>query len=308
MHSSACDWRIAPTILYLRDLQMTMTLRQTFSLYDKNPALAELEDFRWTQRAAFTLYGARVGVRTNSAAALRALRAMFPPQWREFSGARVDWLYSLRVARATRQERAPMHSLYSNGEHIAQARDLKPLAETFEREMQLAVAQAARRKVFVHAGVVGWRGRAIVIPGRTFTGKSTLVHALVRAGAEYYSDEYAVLDEQARVHPFARPLALRDEYMMNRKLPYAELGGVIGTRPIPVGTILVAKYRAGANWRPRQLTPGLGTLALLDNTVTARSGQPIVLEILARVAQNAIILKSARGEAKKFAAQLLELL
>ena len=44
--------------------------------------------------------------------------------------------------------------------------------------------------------IVTWgRGRAIVIPGRTFSGKSTLVAELVRAGATYYSDEYAVEDE-----------------------------------------------------------------------------------------------------------------
>jgi hypothetical protein len=31
------------------------------------------------------------------------------------------------------------------------------------------------------------------------------VAELVRAGATYYSDEFAVLDSRGRVHPFPRP-------------------------------------------------------------------------------------------------------
>src|SRR5262245_29166046 len=64
------------------------------------------------------------------------------------------------------------------------------------------VAQRSRAMLFVHAGVVGWRGLAIVIPGRSHSGKSTLVAELVRRGAVYYSDEFAVLDETGRVHPY----------------------------------------------------------------------------------------------------------
>jgi len=81
--------------------------------------------------------------------------------------------------------------------------------EAFETDLQLYVAEMAPRRLFVHAGVVGWRGQAIIIPGRTFTGKTTLVAALVKAGATYYSDEYAVLDVRGRVHPYARPLGIR---------------------------------------------------------------------------------------------------
>ena len=132
------------------------------------------------------------------------------------------------------------------------------------------------------------------------------MHQLVRAGATYYSDEYAVLDEKGKVHPYARELALRDESHANQKMSFQELGGKIGKRPIPVGTILVTKYRERGRWRPKPLTPGLGALELLANTVTARSGQPIVLEVLTRVAKNAEILKSARGEASVFAPLLLK--
>jgi hypothetical protein len=34
----------------------------------------------------------------------------------------------------------------------------------------------------------------------SYSGKTTLVSELIRAGATYYSDEYAVIDERGRVH------------------------------------------------------------------------------------------------------------
>src|SRR5205814_1077566 len=42
------------------------------------------------------------------------------------------------------------------------------------QDIDQAVARRSPRRLFVHAGVVGWRGIAIVIPGRRATGKSTL--------------------------------------------------------------------------------------------------------------------------------------
>lgn len=270
--------------------------------------MINLEQLAWTDYAAFTLFGARIGIRSNNVEALAALAHGFPPHWKPYAGHSVDWQYSLWLAPPTRSGRRPFHTLYSNDGLLSRARDLDLLVNAFERDVQLAVAQKARRRVFVHAGVVGWKGRAVVIPARSYSGKSTLVRELVRAGAVYYSDEYAVLDERGQVHPFARQLALRDANQANQKMSFEELGGTIGKRPIPVGTILVTRYREHARWRPKPLTPGLGALELLANTVTARSGQPIVLEVLTRVAKTANILKGARGEASICAGQLLKYL
>lgn len=270
--------------------------------------MINLEQLAWTDYSAFSLFGARIGIRSNNVEALAALARGFPPHWKTYGGHSIDWQYSLWLAPPTRSGRRPFHTLYSNGEQLARARDLDVLVNAFERDVQLAVAQKARRRVFVHAGVVGWNGRAIVIPARSYSGKSTLVRELVRAGAVYYSDEYAVLDERGNVHPFARQLALRDASQANQKMSFEELGGTVGKRPIPVATILVTRYREHARWRPKRLSPGLGALELLANTVTARSGQPIVLEVLARVAENANILKGTRGEADAFVGELLKYL
>ncbi len=279
---------------------------------DKSPAhfytprgMVNLDRLHWFHFFAFTLYGARIGIRSNESLGLTELEQGLPPHWKVYTRPNVDWQYSLLLSPPTRSGRKPFHTLYSNNELYARSRDLNVLVEAFERDVQLAVAQKARGRVFVHAGVVGWQGKAIVIPGKSYSGKSTLVRELVRAGATYYSDEYAVLDNQGNVYPFARQLTLRDERQVNQKLPFADLGGKIGKRPIPVGTVLVAKYGGNTRWRPRTLSPGLGSLELLANTVMARSGKPIVLQAITRVAANSVILKGSRGEARPFVERLL---
>lgn len=255
---------------------------------------------------AFTLYGARIGIRANDGDGLRPLLDKFPPGWRVQESPIVDWLYSVRVGKATRPGIRPFHLLYSNLQRLARTHEPQQLIEAFERDVQLAVAQTARGKVFVHAGVVGWQGRAILIPGKTFTGKSTLVAELVRSGATYYSDEYAVLDAKGRVYPFARPPALRDEQARHYPLPTELWSAQVGTKPLRVGLVLVTSYRAGAQWRARRLTPGLGALELLSNTVATRTRQSMILETLAHVTQSAKIVKGTRGEAAPFAPFVLD--
>jgi hypothetical protein len=64
---------------------------------------------------------------------------------------------------------------------------------------------------FLYAGVVAWQGHAIVFPGRSLSGKTTLVREMLRLGATYYSDEFAVVDNSGLVHSFPRPLGIRED-------------------------------------------------------------------------------------------------
>ena len=94
------------------------------------------------------------------------------------------------------------------------------------------IALHAPNHVFVHAGVVGVEDRAIVLPGRSFAGKTTLVAALVKAGAEYWSDEYAVLDADGLVHPYPKPLSVRiNDTRETDEQPVESLGGRAGEGP-----------------------------------------------------------------------------
>jgi len=63
--------------------------------------------------------------------------------------------------------------------------------------------------VVLHAGVVSYRGRGILMPAPQDHGKSTLTTALVRAGCAFLSDEAAPIDPSTGVvRPFPRPILL----------------------------------------------------------------------------------------------------
>jgi hypothetical protein len=175
----------------------------------------------------------------------------------------------------------------------------------FDTEMRLFIARKAPGVIFVHAGVVAHRGKTIVLPGLSFAGKTTLVAALVRAGARYYSDEFAVLDENGLVHPYAKRLSLRDENLIQFEHPVESFGGTAGDEPLPVGLIAVTSYKPGGEWQPRRLTAGEGAMAMLSNTVPARERPEESLRAVKRAVGGAIALESERGEAEALAPLLL---
>jgi len=187
--------------------------------------------------------------------------------------------------------------------------NLEELYAALESDMDFYLAQAARQKLFVHAGVVAWKGRAIVIPGRSQSGKTTLVRAFLQAGASYYSDEYAVFDRRGRVYPFPRPLSIRgDSGQIRSRLSAESLGCQTGTDPLPVGLVTFTRYKAGSRWKPKALSAGRGTLGLLANTLAARNQPDRALATLGRVARQAPVLTGTRGEADETVASIFRLL
>jgi hypothetical protein len=270
--------------------------------------MEKLDRLGWTAGLSFQAFGVRVGVRVNRPEVLDRIREHLPPGWKPSNSPVVKRLYSLKVGGETsRPNLRHFHLLFGNVVRMGRSFDLESLLQIFESDLQLYVAEAAPGRVFVHAGVVGWRGRAIVIPGRSFSGKSTLVAELVRAGASYYSDEYAVLDSSGRVHAYPRKLALREDgSTYPRRLSVESLGGLCGVKPLHVGLVVVTKFREGATWRPRALSPGQGMLALLDNTISIQSKPEAAFPVLRQVASDAAILKSARGEARHMVDSILK--
>ena len=109
--------------------------------------------------------------------------------------------------------------------------------ELLDAKVRLHIAQHAPGWTFVHAGTVAVDGYAIVLPGSSFTGKTTLVRALIEQGADYLSDEYAVFDATGLVHPYPKPLSIRPGDGTRRAVDIsaASLGATTGDRALPVG-------------------------------------------------------------------------
>lgn len=184
--------------------------------------------------------------------------------------------------------------------------DLSTAVGELDARVRRLVATHAPRHVFVHAGVVARSGRALVLPAPTFAGKTELVGALVSAGAVYYSDEYAVLDEHGLVQPYARPLSLRPRHGRGGgHVTAGALGGSSGTEPAPVGLIAATSYDPAATWAPAERSPAEGVLLMLAHAGQARDDPARVLDVLQRASGDARVLEGPRGEAAPTAAALL---
>lgn len=268
--------------------------------------MKKVDRLGWAVGFSLKTYGIRVGVRLNDPASLKRVCDHLPAEWERSSSPIVDRLYSIIIGGQDRRNVRRFNLLYGDHVRLARSEETDDVFDTFESDLRLTVAEFARYRVFVHAGVVGWKGKAIVIPGRSYSGKSTLVAELVRAGATYYSDEFAVFDSQGRVHPFKKALELRrpGEFKQAR-LDVAQLGGHAGRKPLPVQLVVLTHYRKDARWRPRRLSGGLGILQLFSNTVSARRSPDKALSALQHLAHTAEFLKGPRGEATELAQAIL---
>jgi hypothetical protein len=263
--------------------------------------MAKLDRLVWADGMSFTAYGVRVGLRVNDKALLKQLIPRLPPGARPSHVRTTNHLYSMTgFVNGSKGRVTRLNLGYWNLLRFARTRSFDDLLEQFESHLQLTVAEYAPRRVFVHAGVVGWKGKAILIPGSSFSGKSSLVAELLRAGATYYSDEYAVIDASGRVHPYARDLRMRSSDGVGRKRrPAADFGASTGSNPLPVALVISTRFKDGARWRPRELSRGKSVLELLANTVSARSQPEMALGFLTKAVDSATSVKGVRGEASE---------
>jgi hypothetical protein len=262
-------------------------------------SLVRSAQIRWAGEFVFGGYGARIGVRFTDPELGGQLVLRPSPGTRLTSLGKVD--RTLSVFRSSDR-----YWIYCDGEMKCQPELRADLLDAFDTHLRAAFAEFSRKKLFVHSGAVGWKGKAIILPGPSRAGKTTMVAGLVKAGAVYFSDEYAVLDEKGRVHPFAKPLSLR-QTRRSRQLetPVETLGGTTARSPLPVGLVVMAKYRGGARWNPETLSPGEGALAIMANTIAARRWPTLTLSVLGAVADRAPVIRSDRGEAHEVAHKLL---
>lgn len=256
---------------------------------------------------SFQSFGVNIGVRVDSRELLSTIEGdldkINPHGFEVIAAAEVEHLFEIKSKKNKIFE-------ITKGEELlwSETKDFLPFLES---QIRLAIAEYARSKVFLHAGAVGWRGRAIIIPARSFSGKTTLVAELVRRGALYYSDDLAVLDGEGLLHPFHRQLSLRGQEAKWNQIDVSveALGGTAGFEPLPVGIVLITEYKKEnknpKKWKPTILSGGRGILEILSHTIPIRYSPKFSLEVLNKVAGCAIICKSQRGEAEEFVDLLL---
>jgi hypothetical protein len=259
---------------------------------------------------AFETFGIRFGIGVDDPGLWPRIAPLIPPHSRPCDAKAIDQHFTL-----ISNESGTFTLLYDirDGQRLGLNQVLTYVASDVDLPMALGmlddylrsvIGMRAADRIFIHGGAVAYRDRMIVLPGVALNGKSTLVAALVRAGATYYSDKFIVLDEEGRVHPYASSIPLGDAGVGGNhgRSP----GGQIGREPLPVGAIVLTGYLPGAAWDPKPLSPGEGVLALASLAVPVHDRQEEVMGVIRRVFDAApLVVQSDRDEAEPVAASLL---
>jgi hypothetical protein len=170
--------------------------------------------------------------------------------------------------------------------------------------LALFAAEHLAARVAIHAGVAARGGRAIVLPGPSFAGKSTLCAALGEAGATVLTDELALVDPSAStVTGWHRPLRLRQPDGSVRSIQLAETDGVA----LDVSALVFPVYEADTDEviEVEPLTPGDAVLALLANTVSAQVAPERAFDTAVALARSAPAVRIRHRDAAAVADLLL---
>lgn len=152
--------------------------------------------------------------------------------------------------------------------------------------LQLAVRGMVPELVFVQADAVAWGDGAILLPGRSFAGKTTLGRALVERGCRPWAERHCALDLAGCVYPFPRS-----------EQP---------AEGLPVRGIFELTYVPGHSWSVAPLTPGQASLSLAALLASRGESPGAFLPRLAETcARAAVRLQGKRGEAGPAADSLL---
>jgi HprK-related kinase A len=127
----------------------------------------------------------------------------------------------------------------------------------FEQALNWCVATRTFTHLILHSAVVARDGRAVIIPGQSGQGKSTLCAALVSRGWRHVSDEFALMDPASldiTAHP--RPISLKNQSLAVVAAFAPGLEQSPAYQGTPKGTIgYVKPSRAAVEQAPQAVTP-----------------------------------------------------
>ena len=260
---------------------------------------------------AFESYGVRVAVTANDARVVERFPFLAPLEARPCEVSEADHHVDVTTRDGLRfNAKYDVHPEPADNKQIdddiwvAGDADLELVLALLEAHVHECIALNAPDHLFVRAGAVLHQGRAIVLPGEGLSGKSTLVAALARAAATPYSEDFAVFDEHARVHPYTRRSALTPSQTATNGSDGAAQAGDVEPREAAV--IAFTSYRPGADWRPERMARGESMLALLAHAVPGEDRPKATMSGLSRVLESdPVVIRGERGEADAMASALL---
>jgi hypothetical protein len=266
--------------------------------------MQKLDRLGWAAGFSVAPYGRALGIRTNDPAVLPSLRALMLSDWKLAEEHETDSLFSLWVGHSSRRGDHPYHLLYTNSQRLVRTHDLEETIRVLDQHLHVTIGQLAPDYLFIHAGVVGWKGKALLLPGHSRAGKSTLVAALVQAGATYYSDDFCVLGPDGLIHPYPKDLTLREQ----QPIAAADLGWNVGLPALRPGLVAFLQWDPTRNSRLQKVEPSSVVMRLLQHTVSFRQDASRALPLLSALATTTPARMGTRGEADGLAVRLLNLM
>lgn len=199
------------------------------------------------------------------------------------------------------------YQLWADGALLASARRAVELVPEIIRVLDEAVISRLTNWRAIHAGAVLLHGKALLLPGATHAGKSSLVAELSMRGATYFSDEYALIDSEGCVHPYPRPLLLRNGSPEQFAVLPSEWNAPIGDTPMPVGWVMSLKHQSSSAWSVVAISQGEALLTLLQNTPHALADSPDLVQHFQRAVETATCYAGRRPEVPQAVDQILRL-
>lgn len=256
-----------------------------------------LNQVLWRERIGFECYGAKINFRSDRAGIKNYLREFLPSVVDvidfENSGANV---VSMSV-----EPDSKVKGLYFNDELIMEIEEYDPASLEFVADKIIMVlAQISLpEKFYLHAGAVVWNEIGILIPGESFAGKTTLVKEFIKAGAEYFSDDCIIVDDEGYLLPFSRALAIRtDAGRVFKNADY--FGAKTGETKSRLDLILFTSFAKDARWQPSEISRGRAVLELMNNFYYKGSILKMpadVIKALTGVTEKTTLLHGTRNEA-----------
>jgi hypothetical protein len=195
-----------------------------------------------------------------------------------------------------------------DGAEIATARNVTDAVLAAIKALDDAVIKHLTNLYAVHAGAVIIGGRALLIPGSSHAGKSSMVAELLRRGAIYLSDEYALIDTEGMVRPYPRPLLLRNGSPRQSPTLPEEFNACFADGPFSIGWILNLEYEAESAWSVQQVPQSEALLILLENTPHELAESPAMTVSFLQAVAKARCYSGHRGDVIPAANQILKLI
>lgn len=264
--------------------------------------LCRMSTFHSAQLSAF---GAVMEIACTDREILKQGIEALPGYWLRSEGGRPDVCFGIETA--IRRQEGEKHFLFrENGKALGSAINGAQALHRLAKRMDYYLGAYARDCAFLHSGVILHNGRAVLIPGLSHTGKSTLTAALVRIGAHYVSDDVAVIDRTGRAYFLSRAISLREDVAEAFDFPFAANFEFLREGTLPVEAILLLNYCKGEialDMRP--LSKGETALRLIANCMNGRNEPETAIHCCVEAVRQAICCEGVRGEAEAVAPLIL---